>query len=393
MPRIPRIPLLTYNEAMRQWNLLRLREELARRGITPETFKAGIRGRHQASSARRSYQPICRRPWTPGMVAYGVVLRGFRGLLRWQTQTDTYFPQEISDRVRVIACLTTLPNIVHSDSLGRRPVERASGRPSRRPLGAGGRRRRRRRLGARRPTPRLGAQEIVIRAREATIGIPSETRQALRDGTNGFERILPGPDRMYPDTDLPPKQIAAERLDRIRPRSAGPILDARSLVPRARRPRGPGRAAVRLAVRRPLRERRSASGGSIPKLAAVVLVQYPKRLKKKGLDRGRLDEDGLSAEIFDAAPGPDASHGRRPGRSWRRLPDGGPCPSRRAPARRRGRGDLTREVARDRRGSDGPPKIHDAAPAGPTGHGPADGRLARPRRRRAAVAERIGRSR
>ena len=34
VPRIPRIPLLTYHEAMRQWNLLRLRDELHRRGIT-----------------------------------------------------------------------------------------------------------------------------------------------------------------------------------------------------------------------------------------------------------------------------------------------------------------------------------------------------------------------
>ena len=48
VPRIPRIPLLTYNEAMRQWNLLRLRDELHRRGITPETFAAVDGGRHQA---------------------------------------------------------------------------------------------------------------------------------------------------------------------------------------------------------------------------------------------------------------------------------------------------------------------------------------------------------
>ncbi len=33
VPRIVNIPLLTYNEAMRQWNLLRLREELHCRGI------------------------------------------------------------------------------------------------------------------------------------------------------------------------------------------------------------------------------------------------------------------------------------------------------------------------------------------------------------------------
>src|SRR5512135_3894997 len=40
VPRIPHIPLLTYNEAMRQWNLLRLRDELHKRGIHSESFKA-----------------------------------------------------------------------------------------------------------------------------------------------------------------------------------------------------------------------------------------------------------------------------------------------------------------------------------------------------------------
>ena len=39
VPRIPRIPRLTYNEAMRQWNLLRLRDELARRGVTTPRFR------------------------------------------------------------------------------------------------------------------------------------------------------------------------------------------------------------------------------------------------------------------------------------------------------------------------------------------------------------------
>ena len=70
---------------------------------------------------------------------------------------------------------------------------------------------------------KTGVQEIAIRAREATIGVPSETRQALRDGTNGFERILPGPDRMYPDTDPPPKQVTEERLEQIRRALPTPI--------------------------------------------------------------------------------------------------------------------------------------------------------------------------
>ena len=40
-------------------------------------------------------------------------------------------------------------------------------------------------------------EEIVNLARQATIGVPSDTRQPLKDGTTGFERVLPGPDRMY----------------------------------------------------------------------------------------------------------------------------------------------------------------------------------------------------
>ncbi|UCF20302.1 MAG: hypothetical protein JSU87_02520 [Gemmatimonadota bacterium] len=62
------------------------------------------------------------------------------------------------------------------------------------------------------------ARELLIRAQDAVKGIPAETRQAYRDGTNGFERTLPGPDRMYPDTDTPPLPIADETVIAIRKR-------------------------------------------------------------------------------------------------------------------------------------------------------------------------------
>ncbi|MBE0556152.1 MAG: Glu-tRNA(Gln) amidotransferase GatDE subunit E, partial [Proteobacteria bacterium] len=114
VPRIPMIPLLTYHEAMRQWNLLRLREELKRREITPETFQASWED--VTKLVRKSRFLPVQEALSAEKQVHCVVLRGFRGLLRWQTQTDTFFSKEISDRVRVIACLTTLPNIIHSDS-------------------------------------------------------------------------------------------------------------------------------------------------------------------------------------------------------------------------------------------------------------------------------------
>ena len=69
--------------------------------------------------------------------------------------------------------------------------------------------------GARPEDIATAGREIMLRAREATLGVPSETRQALDDGTNAFERILPGPNRMYPDTDLPPVRLENARVQGI----------------------------------------------------------------------------------------------------------------------------------------------------------------------------------
>jgi glutamyl-tRNA(Gln) amidotransferase subunit E len=58
--------------------------------------------------------------------------------------------------------------------------------------------------------------ELFLRAQDALLGVPAETRQAFRDGTNGFERILPGPDRMYPDTDTPPIPISDSLIAEVK---------------------------------------------------------------------------------------------------------------------------------------------------------------------------------
>ncbi len=288
VPRIPRIPLLTYHEAMRQWNLLRLREELRRRGITPETFRSESEDVTRILQ-KTSYHPI-REAIDAGAVASAVVLRGFRELLNWQTQTNTRFSREVSDRVRVVACLTTLPNIIHSDSLSEtlssprwealRKAVRAT--PDDAAVVVWG------------PAEdvKTGVQEIAIRAREATLGIPSETRQAFKDGTNGFERILPGPDRMYPDTDLPPKKVTEERLARIRAGLPVPVWTREAWY----RELGlPADVVEPLSVSRlaGLFETLVKDWKIDPVAAAVALVQFPKRLKKKGSDPGALTEEVL----------------------------------------------------------------------------------------------------
>ena len=292
VPRIPNIPLLTYNEAMRQWNLLRLRDELHKRGITADTFQFKIEGITKILK-KTQYQPI-QHAIEQGMVINCVMLRGFRGLLRWQTQTGTYFSREISDRVRVVACLTTLPNIIHSDSTGE-SISTSEWQSVQKFVGAsvddaivivwGSER-----------DAKTGAQEIAIRAKEAAIGIPSETRQALRDGTVGFERILPGPDRMYPDTDLPPKKVTESRLEEIKITLPTPYWDNESHY---RKLNIPSDVIKPLAVSKYVNLFRFLvdEWKINPTLASVVIIQFPKRLKRM-YPKAEMPDERMFREIF-----------------------------------------------------------------------------------------------
>ncbi|MDI6778609.1 MAG: Glu-tRNA(Gln) amidotransferase subunit GatE [Bacteroidota bacterium] len=294
VPRIVNIPLLTYNEAMRQWNLLRLREELHRRGITTESFKSKTENVTKLLRKTR-YLPV-QNAVEQGMVVNCVLLRGFKDLLRWQTQTDTYFSREISDRVRVVACLTTLPNIVHSDSTSEtlatsewQNVKKLIGGTDDDTLVL---------VWGDEQDAKTGAQEISIRAREATIGIPSETRQALRDGTNGFERILPGPNRMYPDTDLPPKRITDERLDRIRVNLPKHFWENERWYRELKIPQDVIKPLA-ISPYSQLFKMLVMDWNINPTLAAVALIQFPKRLKSFSQDGRSIDVQTMK-DIFEA---------------------------------------------------------------------------------------------
>ncbi|MFN2369941.1 MAG: hypothetical protein ABR506_02180, partial [Candidatus Krumholzibacteriia bacterium] len=149
-----------------------------------------------------------------GAVALAIPLPGFQGLLEVQTQPRTSFLKEFSDRIRVIACIDELPNLALSTqdvptlSSGEwDKVAKACGVGHEVPILV---------VWGARADAETAVREIAIRAREATVGVPNETRQALDDGTTGFERILPGADRMYPDTDLPPIALDDARVDTIR---------------------------------------------------------------------------------------------------------------------------------------------------------------------------------
>jgi len=210
--RIPLIPLLVHNEAFRQRALLDIVAELKRRKITKNSFQAETK-RITDIVKNTQYYPVTKTLRQNGEV-YAILLKGYRGIMSTRTQPETTFAKEISDRVRVIACLDILPNIAHSDMEGE-TFSSAEWTKTKKKLGSGendavvivwGNR----------TDVETAIKEIKIRVIEAIDGVPEETRKSLPDGTTAFERILPGPNRMYPDTDLPPIEITEEKIGKIK---------------------------------------------------------------------------------------------------------------------------------------------------------------------------------
>ncbi len=230
VPRAGWAPALVHGEAVRQVNLLALRDELARRGIAGPSQvaveSADVTGLFASSTLgalrRDAWEALVREEdWRPGFelgagpfAVRAACLRDLAGTLSWPTQPGRTFADELKGRVRVIACLDQAPILLHSEAWPDYPG-------SRRELEAV-----RERLGCREADAvvivwgpdedtRTAVEEIRLRYVDATQGVPNETRQPFADGSTDFERILPGPDRMYPDTDSPPTRVTRDRVERL----------------------------------------------------------------------------------------------------------------------------------------------------------------------------------
>ncbi|MCK7460885.1 MAG: hypothetical protein MZU84_01820 [Sphingobacterium sp.] len=197
----------------------------------PGDLQVRVRGRHpdprQDELRAHPRRPRRRARWPrPSCCAASAISCG------WPTQTNTRFSREISDRVRVVACLTKLPNIIHSDSLSetlsssrwdsvRKAVRATADDTGGRRLGAG----------RGRPDGRPGDRHPGQRSRG---------RHPVRDApgpARRHERLRAHPAR--PGPDVPRHRPAAQAGHRGAPRGHPPAparagLDARSLVPRAR---------------------------------------------------------------------------------------------------------------------------------------------------------------
>ncbi len=214
------IPELTHVEAFRQYSLLAVRAILNER--FEDVSEWGIQSeRLHFHTYEFSYEPLKEAKKQHKHIV-AVNLPGFQGVLSHFTQPGKMFADEISDRLKVIACLEK-PNMVHTEAF-ENAVSSTDWEKIRKLFKAG------------ETDAQLilwGPEEDIKTALEtieerclmAFEGVPNETRKSFKDGTTVFERVLPGADRMYPDTDTPPKPLEDRKIEELSKCLPSDIID------------------------------------------------------------------------------------------------------------------------------------------------------------------------
>jgi glutamyl-tRNA(Gln) amidotransferase subunit E len=205
------IPELSHNESFRQYALLNIMKLLKNRVSNPDAWNITWK-EIDFSNTTLHIEPV-RVALDAGNRVIAINLPLCKGILSHFTQPGQIFANEISDRLKVIACIEK-PNMIHSEEIEPIPGSDAfdlirkflhSGEEDAQIVLWG-------------PDADIDTaiETVGERFKFAFEGVPNETRKSFENGTTIFERVLPGRDRMYPDTDSPPIPLTNEYIDSLR---------------------------------------------------------------------------------------------------------------------------------------------------------------------------------
>jgi len=212
---IKNIPELSHNEAFRQFALLKMRDKLLQKIKNPKSWQI-VSAEIDVRDFNFDYKPL-KQAVEAGKKLIAVNLPKFKGALSHFAQINRPFADEIAGRLKVIACLER-PNILTSEEI-EIPYKKdeyfadfqkvinileADGEDAQIVFWAD------------EEDIATALEVIEERCKMALEGIPPETRKSFIDGTTTFERVLPGADRMYPDTDSAPIPLDDEYIEQLR---------------------------------------------------------------------------------------------------------------------------------------------------------------------------------
>ncbi len=196
-------------EVQRQLGLLAVKEELVKRGITPDEITPDFID--VTAIFKETKCKVIRKAIDKKLKAFAVKLPGFAGLLGKELMPNFRVGSELSDRAKFWG---RVGGIFHTDEMPNYGITVEEVSILRNAVGAG--------QGdsvifvADTEENALDALKAVVeRSQEACVGVPAETRTAKDDGTTRYMRPRPGAARMYPETDIPPYEITDELIAKV----------------------------------------------------------------------------------------------------------------------------------------------------------------------------------
>jgi glutamyl-tRNA(Gln) amidotransferase subunit E len=197
-------------EVQRQLELIRIKEELSRRGAKKEDLQAQFID--VTAVFKQTQCKVIRKALDKGYSVLAVKFPRFGGILKRELMPNVRFGTELADRARFWG---RVGGIFHTDEMPAYGVTAEEVAALRKATGAG-------EEDAvvfvadNAENARDALKAVVERAQEALDGVPAETRTAKDDGTTRYMRPRPGAARMYPETDIPPVPVTAELIERVR---------------------------------------------------------------------------------------------------------------------------------------------------------------------------------
>ncbi|ABL87581.1 glutamyl-tRNA(Gln) amidotransferase subunit E [Pyrobaculum islandicum DSM 4184] len=202
VPDLSLIPKVIEYEVQRQLSLLKISEELRRRGVG----KLELSTVDVTQVFTNTKSKIVKRVLETGGKVVAVKTPGFQKIFGVEVQPGRRFGTELADYVRA---WTELGGLLHSDELPGYGITAEEVRDIISKLGVESFILL---MGVDDRELEEAATVVVDRLNTALQGVPEETRGANPDGTTRFLRPRPGAARMYPETDIPPIRITFEIL-------------------------------------------------------------------------------------------------------------------------------------------------------------------------------------
>jgi glutamyl-tRNA(Gln) amidotransferase subunit E len=205
------ISIVVDYEVQRQLNLLAIKDELAKRGITPDQLKPQFVDVTELFKATKS--KVIRKAVDKNQKVLAVKLPGFNGLTGRELMPNFRLGSELSDYAKFWG---RVGGIFHTDEvLANYGITDEEIKALRSAVGT-----------ADEDAVVFVAdtaenthdalKAVVERAQVACQCIPQETRTAKDDGTTRFMRPRPGAARMYPETDIPPQPITENLIEEVK---------------------------------------------------------------------------------------------------------------------------------------------------------------------------------